>query len=99
MDDKILQKKVNKFEDICFRLRDLYEKKNKDYGDSFSKSFQDWGLPMSCIRLTDKLNRLSSFAKKADMQITDESAIDTLMDLANYSIMTILELEEENKNE
>ena len=74
-------------------------RKNKDYGDSFSKSFQDWGLPMSCIRLTDKLNRLSSFAKNADIQIKDESVVDTLMDLANYSIMTIMELEGGNKDE
>ena len=99
MDNRTMQEKVDRFEDICFRLRDLYEKKNKDYGDSFSKSFQDWGLPMSCIRLTDKLNRLSSFARNADIQVKDESVVDTLMDLANYSIMTIMELEGGNKDE
>ena len=29
MDNKTMQEKVNRFEDICFRLRDLYEKKKQ----------------------------------------------------------------------
>lgn len=96
------QKKVNAFEDVTIIMRNLYEKKNMDYGDSFSQSFGKWGLPMSCIRLGDKLNRLESFAKGKEMQITDESVIDTLMDLANYAIMTIVEIQnkqEEKKND
>lgn len=95
------QKKVNAFEDVTILMRNLYEKKNMDYGDSFSQSFDKWGLPMSCIRLGDKLNRLESFAKGKEMQVTDESVIDTLMDLANYAIMTIVEIQnkqEEKKN-
>lgn len=95
------QKKVNAFEDVTIIMRNLYEKKNMDYGDSFSKSFAKWGLPMSCIRLGDKLNRLESFAKGKEMQVTDESVVDTLMDLANYAIMTIVEIQnkqEEKKN-
>ena len=95
------QKKVNAFEDVTIIMRNLYEKKNMDYGDSFSKSFAKWGLPMSCIRLGDKLNRLESFAKGKEMQVADESVVDTLMDLANYAIMTILEIQnkqEEKKN-
>lgn len=95
------QKKVNAFEDITIAMRNLYEKKNFDYGDSFAQSFEKWGLPMSCIRLGDKLNRLESFAKNKDMQVVDESVTDTLMDLANYAIMTIIEIQskqEEKKN-
>lgn len=95
--EKENQMKVNAFEDITIAMRNLYEKKNMDYGDSFAKSFQEWGLQMACIRLDDKLNRLKSFAKKQDMQVTDESVIDTLTDLANYAIMTIMELKEKEK--
>lgn len=91
--EKQHQLKVNAFEDVTIRLRNLYEAKNRDYGDSFSKSFQEWGLPMSCIRLSDKLNRLSSFAKNQEMLVKDESIRDTLMDLANYAIMTLVELD------
>lgn len=50
-------KKVKEFVSICREMADLYAAKNWDYGDSFGKSFEEWGMPMPCIRLTDKLNR------------------------------------------
>ena len=90
--EKQHQEKVNAFEDVTIALRNLYDAKNRDYGDSFGQSFEKWGLPMSCIRLGDKLNRLESFAQKKDMLVTDESVEDTLKDLANYAIMTLVEL-------
>lgn len=90
--EKIHQHKVNTFEDVTIALRNLYDAKNRDYDDSFAKSFEKWGLPMTCIRLGDKLNRLESFAQKKDMKVTDESVEDTLMDLANYAIMTLTEM-------
>lgn len=93
MSEKELLVKVNAFEDITISLRNLYARKNRDYNDSFGKSFEKWGLPMACIRLGDKLNRLESFAMGKDIQIQDESVKDTLMDLANYAIMTLVELE------
>ena len=89
--------KVNAFEDVTIELRNLYDAKNRDYGDSFGQSFEKWGLPMSCIRLGDKLNRLESFAKKQKMLVDDERVEDTLMDLANYAIMTLVELKMEKK--
>lgn len=91
--EKEHQKKVNTFEDITIGLRELYDAKNLDYGDSFGQSFQKWGLSMVCIRLCDKLNRLESFAQKKDMQVNDESVEDTLRDMANYAIMTLIELQ------
>ena len=90
--EKQHQAKVNAFEDVTIELRNLYDAKNRDYGDSFGKSFEEWGLPMSCIRISDKLNRLKSFAKGQEMQVHDEGIKDTLMDLANYAIMTLVEM-------
>lgn len=95
--EKLHQEKVNAFEDVTITLRNLYDAKNRDYGDSFGQSFRKWGLPMSCIRLNDKLNRLESFAKNKDMHVNDEKVEDTLMDLANYAIMTLVELNMMNK--
>ena len=97
--EKQHQQKVNAFEDVTINLRNLYDAKNRDYGDSFGQSFQKWGLPMACIRLGDKLNRLESFAQKKDMQVDDESVEDTLMDMANYAIMTLVELNMGKKKE
>ena len=54
---------------------------------------------MAAIRLSDKLNRLSSFAKGQDMKVKDEAVEDTLMDLANYSIMTLIELQREKEKQ
>ena len=87
--------KVTHHCDVCESLNALYNRKNTDYGDSFSKSFKEYGLTMACIRLEDKLNRLKALTKN-EAQVKDESITDTLMDLANYAIMTIMELEDAN---
>lgn len=71
-------------------MNGLYERKNHDYGDSFGKSFVEYGMAMPCIRLEDKLNRLKALTK-ADAEVMDETIDDTLMDLANYAIMTLVE--------
>lgn len=83
--------KVEKHAQICMGLNELYARKNADYGDSFGKSFREYGLTMACIRLEDKLNRIKALTKQ-EAQVSDESIVDTLMDLANYSIMTLVEL-------
>ena len=46
------------------------------------------------IRLGDKLNRLKTLTKKDAVQmIEDEGIRDTLMDLANYAVMGIIEMD------
>lgn len=83
--------KINNHFEICKKLNALYAQKNHDYGDSFAKSFKEYGMTMPCIRLEDKLNRLKALTRNGDQQVSDESIDDTLMDLANYAIMTLVE--------
>lgn len=78
---------------ICEELNALYEAKNADYGDSFHLSYLEEGLAMARIRLSDKLNRFKNLTKKECQNVTDESIRDTLIDLANYAIMTIMEID------
>ena len=85
--------KTEKHKLICEKLNKLYEAKNADYGDSFGKSYMEYGLTMPCIRLEDKLNRLKSLNFSRTIKVKNESIEDTLMDLANYAIMTLIELE------
>lgn len=87
---------IEKHKHICEKLNELYKRKNHDYGDSFEKSFNEWGMTMPCIRLSDKLNRLINLSKNLTKQaiVSDESVEDTLLDLANYSIMTIMAIRE-----
>lgn len=79
--------------EICEELKDLYKRKNADYGDSFHKTFIEEGMAMARIRLTDKLERFKRLTKSGEQNVKDESIRDTLIDLANYAIMTIVELE------
>lgn len=88
--------KVDTHRSICEALNALYERKNHDYGDSFGKSFKEYGMAMPCIRLEDKLNRLKALTKDK-AQVSDESIEDTIMDLANYAIMTLVEMQREDK--
>ena len=90
-----MEKRLRKHADICTELHTLYDKKNRDYGDSFHLSFLEEGLAMSRIRLGDKFNRFKQLSKNPDSQsVKDESIRDTLLDLANYAIMTVIEMEE-----
>lgn len=88
---------VERHAGVCDELSKIYEAKNKDYGDSFTKSFEKFGMVMPLIRLEDKLNRLESLVINGEARVRDESMIDTLMDLANYAIMTIMVLDKEEK--
>lgn len=88
-----MQQKANKHADLCAQLHAIYKRKNADYDDAFSKSFAEYGMTMPCIRLEDKLNRLKALTvHKKRQQVLDESVEDTLLDLANYAIMTVVEL-------
>lgn len=93
--------KVAKHLEITQELAGIYERKNHDYGDSFAKSYAEYGMAMPCIRLEDKLNRLKALTVHSkDQQVNDESVEDTLLDLANYAIMTVIEMRlEANAND
>lgn len=85
--------KIALHDQICAQLNTLYARKNNDYGDSFGKSYAEYGMTMPCIRLEDKLNRLKSLTvRNVRQNVQNESVADTLMDLANYAVMTLVEL-------
>ena len=86
--------KVARHKALCDELNALYIRKNHDYGDSFHLSYEEEGLAMARIRLTDKLNRFKALSRGTEQMVEGEPIRDTLIDLANYAIMTILELEE-----
>lgn len=86
------------FKEITTEMLNLYIKKNTDYGSSVSDTYKDFGLVSFLVRIQDKLNRLKTLSKQ-DSLVKDEKIEDTLIDLANYSILALIELklEEENK--
>lgn len=78
---------------ICDELNALYEKKNHDYGDSFSKTYKELGIVSAVTQIMHKHNRLVELAVGSDQKVVGESIRDTLIDLANYAIMTVMEMD------
>lgn len=81
---------LEEYKQIIKELQDTYERKNHDYGDSFAILLNRFGLQSTVIRLWDKLLRVETLCEK-EGRIKDESIEDTLLDLANYAIMTVAE--------
>ena len=78
---------------ICDHLNEVYVAKNHDYGDSFHQTFLEEGMAMPRIRLGDKFSRFKNLSRGVENMVSDESLIDTLLDMANYAVMTIVEIE------
>lgn len=79
-DLEIFNVKLCLHKDFCDTLNIIYRQKNHDYGDSF------------LVRLMDKLERLKTLLGKGEQaQVVDESIYDTLIDMANYCIMEVVE--------
>ena len=94
---------VGNFKNITSKMIETYEKKNHDYGDSFGKSLDKFGLIASVVRMGDKMDRIESLINKSIQNpaypsvsvkdvnlVKDESIKDTLLDLANYAVMTLV---------
>ena len=79
------------------QLQETLLTKNHDYGNSFSKSVEEYGNVVMCIRIGDKLNRLKTLVRGQEQQVSDESITDTLMDLAGYAILSLVEIYKEDK--
>lgn len=83
---------------ILNEMHSLYRRKNADYGDSFAQLRKRYPN-FVCMRLFDKLNRLDTLIQPGyEAQVTDEKLEDTLMDIANYAVMEILERRKERAN-
>ena len=81
--------KATLHKEIINNIHTMYKDKNEDYGDSFDKSLDKFGLLSSLIRLTDKMNRFEQLID-GESKVTSESIDDTLLDMANYAIMTVM---------
>ena len=87
---------AHQFKDIAKGMIETYVRKNHDYGNSFDKSLDKFGLVASVVRIGDKMNRIESLVQKKAM-VQDESIRDTLLDMANYAIMTVMWMDNQGK--
>lgn len=96
--NEVVDNKVQKHIEIITKLNKLYASKNADYGDSFGETYRKLGIISALTRISDKYNRLISLATKPEEErkVKDKSIQDTLIDMANYCIMTVIEMEDDN---
>ena len=87
----------DRFKEITDKMCDIYKQKNSDYGNSFSKLFKKCGMTYAYGHLAEKIERIDSLSNN-DAKVQGESMIDSLYDLANYSILTIMEIEKRKEH-
>lgn len=83
---------ADRFKEITDKMLETYKSKNKDYGDSFRNLFKECGMTYAYGHLREKLERVKSLMSD-EAKVKGESMKDSLYDLANYAILTIMEIE------
>ena len=87
--ERVLQ--LQKIQDTA---RELFAKKNADYGDAFAK----FGVIGVLMRIEDKIQRSMSITKNGVTLVDNECIRDTLIDLHNYAAMGIMLLDENEEH-
>lgn len=82
--------RIKEFEKITKEMLDIYKKKNSNYGNSFGEAFDKLGPISGITRLYDKMNRAIALVKGDTNNF--ESLEDTFIDMANYAIMNLIEM-------
>ncbi len=83
--------------DICKAAMITEIEQTPDYGDSFVKVRAKYPEAI-LIRLEDKMSRLEQLMQHGNRRVKDESVEDTLLDLANYCIMELVERKNDTKS-
>ena len=84
------------FRDTTDGMYDTFKAKNSDYGNSFSELFAECGMTYAYGHLSEKLKRVKSLMSD-EAKVKGESMRDSLLDLANYAVLTIMELDKTKK--
>lgn len=82
----------DRMKELALENYQTYLEKNRKYGNSFQDTFQNLGKISALTRMTDKFNRITTMMLSEEVD-NEESLIDSLQDLSNYCLMTVVELE------
>lgn len=83
---------------ILDEMADTFSKKNLDYGNAFEEVLDDLGASYAVGRLKEKHKRLTQLVTSNKQEVDDESIEDTLLDMANYAVLTIMWLQKQKEN-
>lgn len=97
--EKTEKKTITTFHDTIKSMEELYEKKNDDYGDSITKNLKEYkqAFPSYLFRLKEKVERCLSIHDKGNAEVKDEKLEDTLLDIANYSVILVTYMKNKKK--
>tara|TARA_Y100000996_G_scaffold410352_1_gene392571 strand:+ start:318 stop:674 length:357 start_codon:yes stop_codon:yes gene_type:complete len=95
MNKQIIDKmdRVGQLSVVQKEARELFKKKNTDYGDSFAT----YGPVGVIVRMGDKISRLTSITNSGVTLVNTESIRDTLIDLHNYAAMAVMLMDNKDK--
>ena len=82
---------------ILDEMADTFSKKNSDYGNAFEEILDDFGASYAVGRLKEKHKRLTKLITSNKQEVEDESIEDTLLDMANYAVLTIMWLQKQKE--
>lgn len=73
---------------ITSDIVDLLVRKNANYGNSFDRQMDEYGMIAAVIRLDDKMSRLRALTK-GEQDKVGESVDDTLRHIVGYTLLTL----------
>ena len=76
-------------------IKDTLIERGTKYDDAFHKTWEEWGLDVTRIQLTIKLCRLKNLEYNRN---NCETIRDTLIDIAGYCILSLIEMDKEKEN-
>lgn len=87
---------ADRFKEITDKMFETFKAKNHDYGSSFSNLFKECGMIYAYGHMAEKLERVKSLMKD-EAKVKGEGMKDSLLDLANYAILTVMEIDKNEK--
>lgn len=88
-----LQEEIDIFKGLTNLMETTFAAKRQDYGATTTETYKKFGPLSMLTRMHDKMGRLDNLLGKGQKNNVGEAVEDTLLDLANYAIITILEIQ------
>lgn len=94
-----LEQEIEIVENLAKNLVETFARKRADYGPTTTETFEKFGPVSMLVRMHDKLGRLDNLLGTGRIPSVSESIEDTLIDLANYCLIAMLELTKQKHKE
>jgi hypothetical protein len=94
--EKDANKSNHGYDAVLKEMKDTYDRKNSDYGNSFEKALDEFGIIPGIGQIYHKFERVKKMVKSPNAKV-NESMRDSLLDMCNYIAMTVAWMDKEGK--